>query len=125
MNEVFIEYNHRIAEFQVVLTCLAIAMEALLILLGLAGIFSSITQDNDGGGEFLDTLIVSQPICQKQPDAFQSIPLDLEPVVLVPPKISIAPNLVTIAELRETAKSLGMKGIARKNKAELLSLLMA
>jgi hypothetical protein len=123
MNDVFIEYNHKIVEFQAVLTFLAITMEALLILLGLAVIVSSITQNNEGTGDSLGTSISLQPICQRQLGAFQANPLDLESVVSVPPKVSIAAKPITVAELRETAKNLGLKGVARKNKAELLSLI--
>jgi hypothetical protein len=123
MNDVFIEYNQKIAEFQVVLTFLAIIMEALLMLLGVAAIVSGITQNNEGTGDSLGTSISLQPICQRQLGAFQANPLDLESVVSVPPKVSIAAKPITVAELRETAKNLGLKGVARKNKAELLSLI--
>jgi hypothetical protein len=123
MNDVFIEYNHKIAEFQAVLTFLAIMMEALLILLGLAVIVSGITQNNEGTGDSLGTSISLQPVCQRQLGAFQANPLDLESVVSVPPKGSITAKPITVAELRKTAKTLGLKGVARKNKTELLSLL--
>lgn len=123
MNDVFIEYNHKIAEFQAVLTFLAITIEVLFMLLGLAAIVSSITQNNEGARESLNASISSQPICLQQLGAFQATPLDLDSVVSVLPKGSIAAKLITVAELRETAKTLGLKGVARKNKAELLSLL--
>jgi hypothetical protein len=124
MNDVFIEYNQKIAEFQAVLTFLAITMEALLILLGLAAIVSGITQNNEGIRDSLDTSISLQPIYQRQLGAFQTTPLDLGSVVSVPSKALIAAKPITVAELRETAKNLGLKGVARKNKAELLSLIM-
>jgi hypothetical protein len=123
MNDVFIEYNHKIAEFQAVLTFLAITIEVLFMLLGLAAIVSSITQNNEGASESLNASISSQPICPKQLEAFQATPLDLDFVVSVPPKGSIAAKPITVAELREMARNLGLKGVVRKNKAELLSLI--
>jgi hypothetical protein len=123
MNDVFIEYNHKIAEFQAVLTFLAIVMEAFLLLSGLAAIVSSITQNNEGARESLNASISSEPICPQQLGAFQATSLDLDSVVSVPPKGSIAAKPITVAELRKTAKNRGLKGVARKNKAELLSLL--
>jgi hypothetical protein len=123
MNDVFIEYNHKIAEFQAVLTFLAITIEVFLLLSGLAAIVSSVTQNNEGARESLNASISLEPVCPKQLGAFQATPLDLDSVVLDPPKVSIAAKPITVAELRKTAKTLGLKGVARKNKAELLSLL--
>jgi hypothetical protein len=123
MNDVFIEYNHKIAEFQAVLTFLAITIEVFLLLSGLAAIVSSITQNNEGARESLNASISSQLICQKQLGAFHATPWDIDSVVSVLPKGSITAKPITVAELRKTAKTLGLKGVARKNKTELLSLL--
>jgi hypothetical protein len=106
MFNVFIEYNRQIAEFQVVLTFLATAIEVLLAFLLMGAIVSSAVGGNNlESGEPLVIIesVDSAPVADK----------DQRQELVIP----AVPN--TLAELKASLIELGITGVSKLRKAEL------
>ena len=126
MYNVFIEYNHKIAEFQIILTILATFAEVIIGVILFTGVVAAIfgepaevpaaveEQEKTSG-----ILIAPQPVNQQQIPASTTIIVNAEPCKLVP----VEAKPTTVAELRMKAQTLGVKGAARKNRAELIAVL--
>lgn len=108
MFHVFVQYNHKIAEFQVVLTFLATAIEVLLAVFLAAGIIAFATEED--GSE-----IMQQPLKLSNTDAADSPSVD-EQIRLLPKEP------VTLQELKIALKSVGTSGVSRMNKSQLKEL---
>lgn len=106
MFHVFVEYNHKIAEFQTVLTFLATAIEVLLAVFLAAGIIFATEED---GSE-----ITQQPLKLSNTDAANSPSVDEQ--------IRLPKEPESLQELKITLKSVGTKGVSRMKKSQLKEL---